>query len=293
MISFYRSGEIVIAREFVLIGGTNSGKTHYAGQLYGRLRRAEGCLLLRKEKGTPPDLSPLENVLKSLASGHAAEHTPSSTWAEIALPLVSQTGESFDLRWPDYGGEQIGKAFEERAISEAWRERLQKATGWIVLIRLQSETTYQDALDRLRQPRDEAEIPARLKQWDANARWVEMFQILLHVAGHGTVEQRRFPKLAILLSCYDELEAGDLKPPEVLAKRLPLMSAFVDSVWSSNSVSVWGLSALGCALEPDSENTAFIDEGPETQGWIVEPSGKKSSDLTKPLAWLLQAQEAE
>lgn len=279
--------------EIVLLGLSSSGKTHFAGQLYGRLRRTKGNLLLRQDSGTPPDLSPLDNVLNSLASGHAAEHTQVQTWAEIALPLVDKNGNCFDLRWPDYGGEQLTNAFRQRAISELWRERLRRAGGWIVLIRLKTETTYPEVLSRLRDgPPEDSANTARVSQWDANARWVEMLQIFLHVAGHGVVDQLKVPKLAVMLSCYDELEVTNKSPAEVLAERLPLVSSFIKSNWNSDKASVWGLSALGGELDKDSCNEHFIDEGPETLGWVVDPAGNRSSDLTLPLAWTLKEMDS-
>lgn len=275
--------------EIVLLGLSSSGKTHFAGQLYGRLRRTKGNLLLRQDGGTPPDLTPLDNVLNSLASGHAAEHTQVQTWAEITLPIVDKDGNCFDLRWPDYGGEQLTNAFQQRAISELWRERLRRAGGWIVLIRLKTETTYPDVLTRLREGHpDDSANSVRVSQWDANARWVEMLQIFLHVAGHGVVDQLKMPKLAVMLSCYDELEVTNKSPTEMLAERLPLVSSFIKSNWSSDKVSIWGLSALGQVLDKDSCNEHFIDEGPETLGWVVDPAGNRSSDLTLPLAWTLK-----
>ncbi|WP_095064991.1 hypothetical protein [Pseudomonas sp. Irchel s3f19] len=275
--------------EIVLLGLPSSGKTHFAGQLYGRLRRTTGNLLLRQDKGTPPDLTPLDNVLNSLASGHAAEHTQVQTWAEITLPIVDNDGNCFDLRWPDYGGEQLTNAFQQRAISELWRERLQCAGGWIVLIRLKTETTYPEVLTRLRDGPPEGNVnTARVSQWDANARWVEMLQIFLHVAGHGVVDRLNKPKLAVMLSCYDELKTSNKPPAAVLAERLPLVSSFIKSNWNSDKISVWGLSALGGELDKDSCDEHFIDEGPETLGWIVDPAGNRSSDLTLPLAWVLK-----
>lgn len=280
--------------EIVLLGLSSSGKTHFAGQLYGRLRRTKGNLRLRQDSGTPPDLSPLDNVLNSLASGHAAEHTQVQTWAEIALPIVDKDGKCFDLRWPDYGGEQLTNAFRQRAISELWRERLRRAVGWIVLIRLKTETVYPEVLTRLRDgPAEDSANTARVSQWDANARWVEMLQIFLHVAGHGVVDQLKMPKLAVMLSCYDELEVINKSPAEVLAERLPLVSSFIESNWNVHKASVWGLSALGVELDKDSCNEHFIDEGPETLGWIVDPAGNRSSDLTLPLEWILNEMDSQ
>ncbi|WP_240356901.1 hypothetical protein [Pseudomonas sp. 15A4] len=139
-----------------------------------------------------------------------------------------------------------------------------------------------------RRPPENSANNARVSQWDANARWVEMLQIFLHVAGHGVVERLKVPKLAVMLSCYDELEGVSKSPAEVLAERLPLVSSFIKSNWSSDKVSVWGLSALGIELGKDSHDERFIDEGPETLGWIVDPTGNRSSDLTLPLAWALK-----
>ena len=281
----------MLTPELVLLGGPNSGKTHYAGQLYGRLRRRPGLLRIRNDQGTPPDLSALEEVLHCLENGHAAAHTPSGTWAEVLLPLEDGQGKPMNLRWPDYAGEQLKSVFEQRTVSEVWQSRLCKAQGWLLFIRIKSETTYPEALPELAQQPKGRNVAAigRTGSWDANAYWVELLQILLHVAGLGTVARLAQPRLVVLLSCYDELESIDhLTPKQILAQRLPLVSAFIDSLWLPDAASVWGLSALGRLLEKDSADETFIYEGSEYQGWIVPPEGGGSdADLSRPLAWLL------
>lgn len=274
--------------EIVLLGGPNSGKTHYAGQLYGRLKRKPGALELR---GTPADLSALEEVLHCLENGHAAEHTSTGTWTDVLLPLKDSRGKMLDLRWPDYGGEQLQMIFTERQVNETWRSELRQAEGWLLLIRLRKETTYPDALEELtKRAAGGNGTPARTGDWDANARWVELLQILLHVAGVGTVSRRDQPRLAVLLSCYDEVAVEGRRPSQVLTQHLPLVATFIDSLWEPNAVSVWGLSALGCLLEKDSDDENFINQGPEQQGWIISPEGQQHSDLSLPLAWLLGAE---
>lgn len=274
--------------EIVLLGGPNSGKTHFAGQLYGRLKRNPGLLELRD---TPADLSALEEVLHCLENGHAAEHTSAGTRTEVLLPLKDKRGNELDLRWPDYGGEQLHTIFAERQVTETWRSELRQADGWLLLIRLKKETTYPDALDELTKRSAAGNgVTARAGAWDGNARWVELLQILLHVAGVGTVSRREHPRLAVLLSCYDELAVEDMLPAQVLAQYLPLLAAFVDSLWKPDAVSFWGLSALGCHLEKNSDDDNFINQGPEHQGWIISPQGQRDSDLSRPLAWLLGAE---
>lgn len=274
--------------EIVLLGGSDSGKTHYAGQLYGRLLRNPGLLELRD---TPADLSALEEVLHCLENGHAAGHTSVGTWTDVLFPLKDKRGHLLDLRWPDYGGEQLKTVFDERQVTENWRTQLRQAEGWLLLIRLRKETTYPDALAELaKRSADGNGMTARAGAWDANARWVELLQILLHVAGVGTVSRREQPRLAVLLSCYDELTTDNLLPDQVLAKHLPLVAAFIDSFWLPDARSIWGLSALGRLLEASSDDESFINQGPEHQGWVVTPDGQKDSDLSRPLAWLLGAE---
>ncbi len=77
-------------------------------------------------------------------------------------------------------------------------------------------------------------------------------------------------------------------PVSVLERKLPLVASFIQSVWARGHVSVWGLSALGRPLESKSRDEVFIDEGPESQGWVVRPEGGvQDGDLCLPLAWLL------
>ncbi|WNV06454.1 hypothetical protein RP726_08620 [Candidatus Methylospira mobilis] len=278
--------------ELVLLGGSNSGKTHYAGQLYGRLRRNSGLLKLRKDQGTPSDISILEEVLRCLAEGRAASHTSAGTWSEILLPLEDQQGHALNLLWPDYAGEQLKTVFDDRIVSGAWQSKVCNAQGWLLLIRLKSETTYPDALAELVNRANGRNGGTTRAGVDANAYWVELLQILLHAGGFGTVARLQHPRLAILLSCYDELDICDEQTPlDILNRHLPLLASFIGSNWCLEAVSVWGLSALGCLLEENSANANFIDEGPEFQGWIVSPEGSsKDADLSKPVAWLLGTQ---
>ncbi|CAG9298184.1 TRAFAC clade GTPase domain-containing protein [Celerinatantimonas diazotrophica] len=275
----------------LLLGGPNSGKTHYAGQLYGRLQRKPGMLKLNSNQTTPPNLSALGEVLGQLENGNSAEHTPSETWSEITLNLVDDQGQELQLNWPDYGGEQLKEVFKNREVPENWRNKLLNADGWFVLIRLSSETVYSDAIDKLKTGVGVAKSSScqRAVNWDANAYWIETFQILKHVAGLDSISSLTTPRLAILLSCYDELTTTDQPPLEVLKAKLPLFESYLSSTWHESAISIWGLSSLGKSLGSSTNDDDFIDEGPEYHGWVCTPDGKSNDgDLTKPLAWLLK-----
>ena len=275
--------------EILLLGGPNSGKTHFAGQLYGRLKRRPEKLKIRSGDGSTTNLTALESVLRSLEDGNAAEHTPAEQYDQIIFPLIDSDENKLDLYWPDYGGEQLKQLFEQREVPAAWRERLVSSEGWMLFIRLSSETTYPDAIAKLASlPEERPKENLRLETWDANAYWIELIQIICSVAGYGTTAAQNKPPLAIFLSCYDENTTDGKTPSEVLKTKLPLFYQFINSNWLKDSLSIWGVSALGKTLTPESNDDSFIDEGPEFQGWVVEPdSHEQNSDLTAPISWLL------
>ena len=272
----------------LVFGGPNSGKTHYAAQLYGRLRRKPGKLAMRVGDGTAINLKLLEQVLSRLEEGNAADHTPLDQYSEIRLPLKDNKGSSFDLDWPDYGGEQISQLFERREVSTEWRERLKKANGWVLFIRLDAVTTYPDALSKLTSRDANAGKAGRPETWDDNAYFIELIQILSHVAGYQITFAGDKPPLAIVLSCYDEVHDDKKEPALVLQEKLPLFASFIHSIWAAEKISVWGVSALGKKLTNKSNDDDFIDNGPEQHGWIVTSENEKKHDLTEPLAWVLE-----
>ncbi|WP_421420502.1 hypothetical protein ACN9JF_17275 (plasmid) [Pseudoalteromonas lipolytica] len=275
--------------EILLLGGPNSGKTHYAGQLYGRLKRRPNNLKIRSGDGSSVNLIALEGVLTNLEDGNAAEHTPSEQYDQILFPLVDSKSNELDLYWPDYGGEQLKLLFEQREVPSAWRERLESSDGWLLFIRLSSETTYPEAITKLASlPEQRPEKSLRQETWDANAYWIELLQVLCSVANYGITSKESKPPLAILLSCFDEYHIEGKEPKEVLKQKLPLFYQFISSNWLENDLSVWGVSALGKNLSHDSNDDGFIDDGPEYQGWVIPHNEtSENSDLTAPICWLI------
>jgi hypothetical protein len=276
--------------DVLVLGGSGAGKTHYAGQLLVRLRHdREGKLRLRP--GGVEDLSKLEEVLSCLEEGRAAGHTPTNTWTGIRCELETSGGIAALLEWPEYAGERLFSIVEQRVLPHEWRTSVNKAAGWILFIRPSTLQLYEDLLDR---PTGMAPEHTRSaagaidgKGWDDRARYVELLQILVFAAGLSTFRKISKPRLAIVLSCWDELDAPGT-PEETFAHRLPLLDAFVRSNWEDCAWSVWGLSSLGRALSQSGRDAEFAARGPEHFGYAVPPgSTEQLKDLTAPVAWLL------
>jgi len=277
--------------EILVLGGPDVGKTHYAGQLLGRLRYdRHGKLRLRA--GGVEDLSKLEEVLSCLEEGRAAGHTPAETWTGIQCALETSSGGSVLLEWPEYAGERLFSIIESRIIPTEWRNSVETATGWMLFLRPSTLQLHEDLLVRptgLTPEHTSSEVNfVDGSSWDDRARYIELLQMLILAAGKSTFHKASSPRLVIVLSCWDELETTST-PEEVLADRLPMLDAFINSNWQDSAWSVWGLSSLGRSLSQDDHDDEFASQGPEHFGYVVPPqSTKHNSDLTAPVAWLLK-----
>src|SRR5436305_13031247 len=121
-----------VTKSILLLGGPASGKSCYTGQLVLRLNAGKSRL---KIHGTADNIEPLEGILVSLEEGRAPEHTATSVNTKIELPVTADNGNTADLVWPEYGGEQISEMMKERRINREWYDRLSRATGWLIFIR--------------------------------------------------------------------------------------------------------------------------------------------------------------
>lgn len=279
------------ATDVMVIGGPAAGKTHYAGQLLGRLRHdRQGSLHLRP--GGAESLVQLEEVLACLEEGRAAGHTPAETWMGIKCRLETQAHEEVLLEWPDYAGERLSSIVENRVLTPEWRESINVARAWMLFIRPATLRLHEDLLSRpTGAPPHHASVgrPYGTKNgWDDRAYYVELLQILLFAGGQSTYNPIVRPRLAVILSCWDELGAS-VTPEEAFRERMPLLHTFVRSTWNDGAWSVWGLSSLGRALRTDSRDEEFVAQGPEKFGYVIAPgTSVRNPDLTAPVAWLLE-----
>jgi hypothetical protein len=238
----------------------------------------------------PESIVPFEEVLRRLSQGLAADHTSVDSYEEIVLPLALPEGEPVDLVWPDYGGEQIRLMMNQRRVSDAWKERIRESDGWLLFVRPSILHAQDDIFTRpLHEITASGEDEPAPHEWTSQAFYIELLQLLLYVRGLGTLTRAAEPHLVIVLSCWDELDEKDraISPPALLRQEMPLFAAFLQSTWQASSLAVLGLSSLGRPLSKESEHEGYIEQGPETFGYVIRPDAEETSDLTVPIQWLL------
>ena len=292
MIPSWHSGGIMSADDVLVLGGPEAGKTHYAGQLLGRLRNdRQGILRIRA--GGEDDLHQFEEVLSCLEEGRAAGHTSSQTWTGMKCILQLREGDDISIKWPDYAGERLSSIVDKRELAAEWKASISASGAWLLFIRLSTlrlreRPTYEAARQRFKGPSSGFHIILKALPGDDRVRYVEILQMLLFASGRSTSRPVPAPRLAVVCSCWDELDEQGT-PEQALRDRLPLLYAFIRSTWADGSWSVWGLSSLGRALRQDSRDEEYVRNGPEKYGYVIPPGAtEQDSDLTAPVAWLLQ-----
>lgn len=274
------------ATNILLLGESDVGKTHFGGQLLGRLAQEQGALRMM---GSPQSLTAFEEVLGALNKGLSAEHTAFEQYHESRWPITDLQGRHIELVWPDYGGEQIRQIREKRSMSPEWRKRVIESEAWIIMVRIQHSELSDDIFSRplaglINAPKADATFAM-----SPQARLIEFLQWLMYVRATGTLAPVSEPRLMLLLSCWDELpEEQQSRPPaEILASRMPLVSAFVGANWAPRAVRTLGLSALERPLSKDAPDQDYIDQGPENFGYMVREDGQRDKDLTLAIAPLV------
>lgn len=266
----------------LIIGGPNVGKTHFGGQLYGRLQMRDSYY---KIVSPPENLTVFKEVLENLYDGKSAGHTNVSANDVLELELEYSTGTNLLFSFPDYGGEQVKSIVNDRRINKLWADQIEKSDAWLLFMRLDEVSQVDDIINRglpeqsVLKERNETKEPMVPS---TSAFFVELLQMLLFAKKIAKQRKVHNPKLTIVLSCWDCIASqveGKL-PKVVLQERLPALYSYINAIWSENSCSVIGLSSTEKTLSNDVSDVDYLNLGPESFGYIITPDGKKEKDLT-------------
>ena len=273
-------------KSILLIGLSNSGKTHYGGQLELRLKLGESKL---KKYTASKENVLFKETTKNLINGLASEHTPSEMKKSTDFPLVNENNEQFEMIWQDYAGEQIKDIFSNRSITEQWQQEIKTGKSWLLFIRLDDIKVKKDIT---------MQAPSEMKGNDADDKpydysdqtiFIELLQLMLFTKGI----RKRIPvniPLTVILTCWDEMNEKEMtKPAQVLKAKTPMLFSYLKNNWNSANLKILGLSSLGKSLDMEKPDIEFKKTGPENNGYVILPDGSKSKDLTLPLVYALES----
>ena len=214
----------------LIIGGPNAGKTHFGGQLYGRLSsRLFNYKIAPNNR--PNDLTIFQEVIGKLSEGRRADHTEASANRSIELKIEDSSGDKIVFAFPDYGGEQLNYIIYNRRINTVWKQYVESSNSWMLFVRLDEVKPVEDIINKGIPSVEEIvrrnATPPPIKVSDA-AYFIELLQMLLYTKGVPTLNKAVRPKLTVVLSCWDVLNLPDnIKPSDILKERLPMLYEFL------------------------------------------------------------------
>jgi len=131
-------------KSILLIGLSNSGKSHFGAQLDLRLSLTES----RIKRFTASQNNLLfKDVKNNLLKGLASQHTPSQTYKNMDFSLTFKD-QKFDLIWQDYAGEQIKEIFDKRNVDDKWQKDIKESKSWMLFIRVEDLKIKKDIINQ-------------------------------------------------------------------------------------------------------------------------------------------------
>lgn len=276
-------------KNVLIVGMSKMGKTHFGGQLYGRLKTLTNKY---KSKETPGELSLFDNVLERLNDGLEGSHTDVKLHETITLHVESPGGEEINIVYPEYGGEQIKLMIGSREINPIWQKGISESDNWFLFIRPDLIEDIDDVttkfFNELKTEREKGREEIKKIPENSSAFYVELLQAFLF-AKNVSVSGIQKPNLVILLSCWDKLDDPEKTiPEEHLKKKMPMLHSFISSNWPSSHRHFMGLASTGTDLHKEKPNEDFAIDGPDEKGYFITPEGKKELDLTLILDTLIK-----
>ncbi|KAA6325336.1 hypothetical protein EZS27_025439 [termite gut metagenome] len=125
--------------------------------------------------------------------------------------------------------------------------------------------------------KDKGKSPFKLSD---NAFYIELLQMLLYAKKVSNKQNIVIPRLMIVLSCWDLLNAEGIIPSEILKSKLPMFYKFITNSWDKNNLYIVGLSSTEKTLDSKIPDNDYLDKNPESFGYAIFPDGTKEKDLT-------------
>jgi len=278
-----------------VVGMPASGKTTYLAALWHMVREAGAVTALSFESLSDGNYEHLNALAKLWRQGKIQQRTQLAGMRTVSMRLRSGNGQPVQIMFPDVPGEDFSRMWEKRDLDKGMVETL---TAPFILLLVNGDTIQLPAWVVERQALAKAmglplQSPAAGIEWSADlaptqVKVVDLLQMLM--VDELDVGPRR---LALVISAWDRVADEELTPTELLSTKLPLLDQYLRSGRDPWTWSVWGVSAQGGIYEDPEKGEKFAatdalrDLDRASDRIKVVRDGATSSDITRPLDWLI------
>lgn len=284
-------------KRVLLVGLPGAGKTSFIAALWHVLNAEEiaGALRLSSLGGE-------DSYLNEIAEAWLTyEPVLRTTQQEEKVPTMQLVDESSTrscvLTIPDLSGETYRRQWVEREWSEEFDEIVRECSGLLVFVHPSQKMDAQEITPTMRlmpaAVRQEiAEDATETELWEPEkaAGVVQLVDVLQFIAKAAI----RPVRMAIVVSAWDLVEGLGVSPDKYVSDRLQLLDQFLRANPENFVYKVFGLSALGVAID-DEERTKEFQETVATASERIKVvrDGSSSHDITLPVKWALGWEESK
>jgi hypothetical protein len=217
------------------------------------------------------------------------------------LVLHPATGTTACVYLPDLAGETFDGYFETRSFPREFSDRLKRAAGLLLFVHCEHNADHailEDPVFMAPEPAPTAPPAAELaSEWQLGdaARQVKLVDLIQFIAEIRPLE--RSLHVAVLISAWDLVEKAPQPGPRAAVElpndparffsiNWPLLDQFLRSHEELFRFRVFGVSARGGGKTPDEIERLTGFDRPSDRILVVD-GAHRSSDLTRPVRWLL------
>lgn len=280
-----------------VVGLPSSGKTTFLAALWHMVRETGSKTELSFDGLSQGNYEHLNALAKRWRSGMIQQRTQLSGAKAVTMRLKDDGNNKVEVSFPDLPGEDFSRMWERRELDKGM---LETVTAPLLVLMINGDMIKMPAWvvdwNALNNKMNIVPPQKEPVEWSADiaptqVRIVDLLQILM--SGDLNIGRRR---LALFISAWDKVEGDGATPAEVLESKLPLLSQYLRSGRDPWSWKVWGVSAQGGVYE-DSEKGESLPETDKLRDlerasdriMVVDEKGiNTSTDLTKPLKWLIE-----
>lgn len=278
-----------------IVGLPSSGKTTLLAALWHMVRESGSNTALSFDGLSHGNYEHLNALAKRWRSGKIQQRTQVSGARDVTMRLKDSAGRKVEVSFPDLPGEDFARMWERRELDKGMLGTL-SAPALVLLVNGDTIRMPAWVVERMALAKTLGMLPssdAEPTEWSADlaptqVKIVDLLQMLM--SGDLNIGGRR---LALLISAWDKVEGEEQTPAEILEAKLPLLNQYLRNGRDPWTWHVWGLSAQGGIYEDPEKDQSFAEtdrlrdlERPSDRIKVVDED-RVSSDLTKPLEWLI------
>lgn len=283
-------------QQHLLIGLPATGKTTYLAALWHVVQQHRRPCALRLEK-LEGDSKYVNEIAKTWLSCAPIPRTNPGSEAIVSMQLQDgENGRITNLMFPDLSGESFELQWTTRQLTRAYDKQMRSASGALLFINPMT-VVEPVRIDQLESAVAEAELALGVEQYEAatsvSSVWnaeraptqVQLVELLQFIAARPTF---RPPfRVAVMISAWDRVAAGNLPPLAWLERRMPLLTQFLAGNGAVFESTVYGVSAQGGEYDP-AQVAQLTAKEPIERILLTGAGVRGAHDLTEPVHWLMQ-----